>query len=239
MSFLSHAAINDAFSSVQQLPGHTHTQRQFKRVMQVLHSCPPLPIRLLCLSFTFYFFIFCLYISLEAHVLQSENHSNIVYITLRNIIKRQENCQARWQDSHPKSFRKLSEMLSQQTQRKNSTSSAANNEEGDRRTERENEDSYTCLGYFLDPSALSILRLLDDLWSLVSIVSATVHFNSACSLIGWLHFHRCYHHTLTVIIICLNCAVTILCCQPALLYQNVQCWWIVQMPENQAWKLFS
>lgn len=129
-------------------------------------------------------------------------------------------------------------MLSQQTQRKNSTSSAANNEEGDRRTERENKDSYTCLGYFLDPSALSILRLLDDLWSLVPIASATVHFNSACSLMGWLHFHRCYHHTLTVIIICLNCAVTILCCQPVLLYQNVQCWWIVQMPEIKPGNFF-
>jgi len=80
-------------------------------------------------------------------------------------------------------------------------------------------------------SALSILRPLDDLWSLVSIASATVHFNSACSLMGWLHFHRCYHHTLTVIIICLNCAVMTLCCQPALLHWNVQCWWTVQLSE--------
>lgn len=92
-----------------------------------------------------------IYIPLQAHVLQSENFSNIVYITLQSIIKRQENFQARWQDSHQKSFCKLSKMLSQQTQRKNSTSTAANNGEGDRRAERESEDSHMHLGCFSDP----------------------------------------------------------------------------------------
>ena len=94
-SFLSYAAINDAFSSVQQLPGHTYIQGQFKKLMQPPPSHPLLLVRLLCLSFNIFFFVSCLYIPLEAHVLQSENHSNIVYITPQNIVKRQENCQAR------------------------------------------------------------------------------------------------------------------------------------------------
>lgn len=101
-----------------------------------------------------YFFIFpisCIYIPFQAHVLQSENYSNIAYITLQSIIKRQKNFQARWQDSHQKSFCKLSQMLSQQIQRKNSTSSAANNGEGDRRAQRENKDSHMHLGCFSDP----------------------------------------------------------------------------------------
>lgn len=63
-------------------------------------------------------------------------------------------------DSHQKSFCKSSKMLSQQTQRKNSTSSAANNEEGDRRVERENKDSYTHLECFPDPQ----LRLYLGCW---------------------------------------------------------------------------
>lgn len=63
------------------------------------------------------------------------------------------------------------------------------------------------LKMFFKSSALSVLSLLDDLWSLVSIATETVRFNFACSLMVWLHFHRCYHHTLTAIIICLNCAV--------------------------------
>lgn len=58
MSFLSHAAINDAFVSVQQLPGHTYIQRQFKKVMQPPLSHPPLLVRLLRLSFNFFFFFF-------------------------------------------------------------------------------------------------------------------------------------------------------------------------------------
>lgn len=110
MSFLSHGAIDDAFASVQQLPGHTYIQRQFKKVMQPSPLLPTTPGQAVCLPF--FFFHLLLYIPLEAHVLQSENHSNIVYITPENIIKRQENCQARWQDSHQKSFCKLSEMLS-------------------------------------------------------------------------------------------------------------------------------
>lgn len=58
MSFLSHAAINDAFASVQQLPGHTYIQRQFKKVMQPPPSHPPLLVRLLRLSFNFFIFFF-------------------------------------------------------------------------------------------------------------------------------------------------------------------------------------